>query len=158
MIWYRTRTWIIIVQFLSGLSMLAIGCCIYLLFRSKTLNIYHWCSALGLSDIIDDYRQITMLWNVPDFIRFSIPDGLYCAAYILFIDAIWHKDKGIIKNIIVLLVPLVTISSELLQLFGIVRGTFDIYDLVCYSFPLLVYLSIICYQQYTFKMLKQTCV
>ena len=158
MIWYRTRTWIIIVQFLSGLSMLAIGCCIYLLFRSKTLNIYHWCSALGLSDIIDDYRQITMLWNVPDFIRFSIPDGLYCSAYILFIDAIWHKDKGIIKNIIVLLVPLVTISSELLQLFGIVRGTFDIYDLVCYTFPLLVYLSIICYQHYTVKMLKQTCV
>ena len=158
MISYRTRTWKIIVQFLSGLSMLAIGCCIYLLFRSKTLNIYHWCSALGLSDIIDDYRQITMLCNVPDFIRFSIPDGLYCAAYILLIDAIWHKEKGIMRNIIISLVPLVTISSELLQLFGIVRGTFDIYDLVCYTFPLLVYLSIICYQHYTVKMLKQTCV
>jgi hypothetical protein len=141
-----------------GISFLVCGCAIYLLFRSKTLNIYNWCSALGLSTPIDTLRIWVQNWNIPEFVRFCLPDGLYCAAYILFIDAIWHKDKSIIKNIIVLLVPLVTISSELLQLFGIVRGTFDIYDLVCYTFPLLVYLSIICYQHYTVKMLKQTCV
>jgi len=141
-----------------AISFLLCGCAIYLLFRSKTLNIYHWCATLGFSSAIDTLRLWVQNCNVPNFVRFCLPDGLYSAAYILLIDAIWHKDRGIIKNIIVLLVPLVTISSELLQLFGIVRGTFDIYDLVCYSFPLLVYLSIICYQHYTVKMLKQTCV
>lgn len=139
-----------------GILLLACGCAIYLLFRSNTLNIYNWCSALGLTTPIDTLRLWVRNWNIPDFVRFCLPDGLYCAAYILLIDAIWHKDKGIIKNIIIILVPLVTISSELLQLFGIVRGTFDICDLVCYTFPLLVYLSIICYQHYMDEILKQT--
>ncbi len=141
-----------------GISFLVCGCAIYLLFRSKTLNIYHWCATLGFSSAIDTLRLWVQNWNIPDFVRFCLPDGLYSAAYILLIDAIWHKEKGIMRNIIVSLVPLVTISSELLQLFGIVRGTFDIYDLVCYTFPLLVYLSINYYQNCTFKLLKQKCV
>ena len=137
-----------------GMSFLVCGCAIYLLFRSKALNIYHWCLALGLSSPIDSLRIWVQNWGIPDFVRFCLPDGLYCAAYILLIDAIWHKDKGIMKNIIISLIPLVTISSELLQLFGIVRGTFDICDLVCYTFPLLVYLSIKNYQNLTFKLQK----
>lgn len=137
-----------------AISFLLCGCAIYLLFRSKTLNIYHWCATLGFSSAIDTLRLWVQNWNVPDFVRFCLPDGLYCAAYILLIDAIWHKEKGIMKNIIISLVPIVTISSELLQLFGIIRGTFDIYDLVCYSFPLLVYLSIKHNQNLTFKLQK----
>ena len=137
-----------------AVSFLLCGCAIYLLFRSKTLNIYHWCATLGFSSAIDTLRLWVQNWNVPDFVRFCLPDGLYSAAYILLIDAIWHKDKGIIKNIIISLVPLVAISSELLQLFGIIRGTFDIYDLVCYSFPLLVYLSIKYYQNLTLNLQK----
>lgn len=137
-----------------GISFLVCGCAIYLLFRSKTLNIYHWCATLGFSSAIDTLRLWVQNCNVPNFVRFCLPDGLYSAAYILLIDAIWHKDKGIMKNIIISLVPIVTISSELLQLFGIIRGTFDIYDLVCYSFPLLVYLSIKYYQNLTLNLQK----
>ena len=137
-----------------AISFLLCGCAIYLLFRSKTLNIYHWCATLGFSSAIDTLRLWVQNCNVPNFVRFCLPDGLYSAAYILLIDAIWHKDKGIIKNIIISLVPLVAISSELLQLFGIIRGTFDIYDLVCYSFPLLVYLSIKYYQNLTLNLQK----
>ena len=137
-----------------GISFLVCGCAIYLLFRSKTLNIYHWCATLGFSSAIDTLRLWVQNWNVPDFVRFCLPDGLYCAAYILLIDAIWHKEKGIMKNIIISLVPIVTISSELLQIFGIIRGTFDLYDLLCYTFPPLVYLSIKYYQNLTLKLQK----
>ena len=157
MIWYRTRTWKIIVQFLSGLSMLAIGCCIYLLFRSKTLNIYHWCSALGLSDIIDDYRQITMSWNVPDFIRFSIPDGLYCAAYLVLMDIVWHDASQWIKYLVLSIVPVVTIGSEFFQYIGWVPGTFDVYDLICYGTPLLTYIGFQIINKYKFNKLKVKC-
>ena len=137
-----------------GISFLVCGCAIYLLFRSKTLNIYHWCATLGFSSAIDTLRLWVQNCNVPDFVRFCLPDGLYCAAYILLIDAIWHKEKGIMKNIIISLVPIVTISSELLQIFGIIRGTFDLYDLLCYTFPPLVYLSIKYYQNLTLKLQK----
>lgn len=137
-----------------AISFLLCGCAIYLLFRSKTLNIYHWCATLGFSSAIDTLRLWVQNWNVPDFVRFCLPDGLYSAAYILLIDAIWHKEKGIMKNIIISLVPIVTISSELLQIFGIIRGTFDLYDLLCYTFPPLVYLSIKYYQNLTLKLQK----
>lgn len=140
-LWYRTRAKNM-VQFLSGMSMLMVGSCIYLLFRSKTLNIYHWCSALGLSDTIDDCRQITMFWNIPDFIRFSIPDGLYCAAYLVLMDIVWHDDSRWIKYLVLGIVPVVTIGSELLQYIGRVPGTFDVYDLICYAAPPIIYVLI----------------
>lgn len=130
-------------EVLLGIIFLVCGCAIYLLFRSKSLNIYQWCVALGLSNSIDILRNYIHDWNVSEFVKFCLPDGLYCAAYILVIDAIWHKDNGIVKNIIISLVPFVTISSELLQYYGFVKGTFDIMDLFCYFIPYLVYLIIL---------------
>ena len=145
-------------EIILGVVFLACGCTIYLLFRSKTLNIYQWCSALGLSNMIDTLRSSVQCWNLSAFVKFSLPDGMYCAAYILMIDAIWHKDKGIIKNFIIAFVPIVTISSELLQIFGLVKGTFDVYDLICYAIPPLVYLSIKTINSNMFNSLKHTIV
>jgi hypothetical protein len=129
-------------EIVLGVFFLACGCVIYLLFRSKTLNIYQWCVEIGLSDMIDTLRSNAQNWNVSEFLKFSLPDGLYCAAYILIIDAIWYKEDTIKKNIIIALVPFVTISSEVLQYLGLVKGTYDVYDLTCYSFPPLIYITI----------------
>ena len=145
-------------EVLLGIIFLICGCAIYLLFRSKTLNIYQWCVALGFSDMIDSFRNNVQNWNVSEFVKFSIPDGLYCAAYILIIDAIWLNDNGIIKNIIISLVPFVTISSEVLQYYGLVKGTFDIYDLICYVIPPLVYFLLKPTNINMFNQLKQKCV
>lgn len=143
---------------LLAILFLVCGCAIYLLFRSKSLNIYQWCSALGLSNTIDTLRYSVQDWNVSEFVKFSLPDGLYCASYILMIDAIWHDEKGTIKNIIISLVPFVTISSEVLQYFGLVKGTFDIYDLICYAIPPLIYMSLKTTDNNMFNSLKQKCV
>lgn len=130
-------------KFTTGVVFLVCGCCIYLMYRSKSLNIYQWCAAAGLSDCIDRMRLLAQRWYVPpDFVRFSLPDGLYCAAYILMADAIWHKDDRNIKFCVISLVPIVVIGSEILQYFGVVKGTFDIYDLICYSVPPAVYVCI----------------
>ena len=122
-----------------GITFLTCGCIIYLLFRSKSLNIYQWCIVLGLSDTIDSLRGTVQDWNIAEWIRYSLPDGLYCAAFILFIDAIWKDDDGFIKHFVVSLVPIITITSELLQYFGLVKGTFDFCDLVYYSAPFIAY-------------------
>ncbi len=141
-----------------GVLFLASGSAIYLLFRSKALNIYQWCSALGLSSMIDSLRNCVQDWNISEFVKFSLPDGLYCAAYILIIDAIWNNDKRIIKNIIISLVPFVAISNEVLQYFELVKGTFDIYDLTCYAIPPLAYMSQQLSNNNMFNSLKQKCV
>lgn len=120
--------------------LLVCGCLIYLLFRSKTLNLYQWCLALGMASPIEYARGLVHGWVVPDFIKFSLPDGLYCAAYILLIDSIWSNDKRILKYFVLSIVPIVTIASEILQYFGYVKGTFDILDFFCYMCPPLLYI------------------
>ena len=125
-----------------GVYFLVFGCTIYLLFRSKSLNIYRWCISIGLSDTIDTLRHAVQYWYVSDIVKFSLPDGLYCAAYILLIDAIWNNDNCFAKYFIISLIPIVTIISEILQYFGIVVGTFDIYDLICYVLPPLIYIGL----------------
>lgn len=138
------------VEVVSGVFLLICGCAIYLLFRSRSLNIYQWCYALGLASMIDYLRTIVQDWNVPDVVRFSLPDGMYCAAYILIVDAIWYREQGMQKYVVIALVPIITIGSELFQSLNLVRGTFDVFDLVCYALPPLVYVCIIVYQKYNY--------
>ena len=97
--------------------------------------------ALGFADMIDSLRHAVQNWNITEWVRYSLPDGLYCAAYILIIDAVWHNDNRIIKYFIISIVPVITIVSEILQYFELVKGTFDIYDLVCYSLPTFIYIT-----------------
>lgn len=140
-------------EVIIGIVFLICGCAIYLLFRSKHLNIYLWCESLGLSSIIDFLRFEVQDWHISSYTRYSFPDGLYCAAYILIIDAIWSKDNSPIKYIIISLVPLITITSELFQYFGLVKGTFDVYDLISYTIPPAIYLIYI-HNSHKFNNLK----
>lgn len=139
----RTPQCLVVSEICLGAISLMCGCVIYLLFRSKSLNIYKWCSAIGLSDNVDEIRKTVTDWNLPDWVRFSLPDGLYCAAYLLLIDAIWRSDTSWRKYIILSVVPIVTVGSEVLQYFGLVKGTFDFADLLCYALPPLFYLMLI---------------
>ena len=140
-------------EIILGVVFLVCGCAIYLLFRNKSLNIYQWCMTLGFANMINSLRYAVQDWHIAAWVRYSLPDGLYCAAYILIIDAIWKNDNRLIKFIIISLVPIVTISSELLQYFGLVKGTFDVYDLICYSIPPMIYLIYI-YNSFMFNKLK----
>lgn len=125
-------------ELILGVISLIFGCAIYLLFRSKSINIYQWCNALGLSNKVDALRKLVQGWEVPDFVKFCIPDGLYCASYILIIDAIWRNEKPL-KYFVVALIPLVAIANEVSQYLGMAKGTFDWYDIICYATPLLLY-------------------
>lgn len=145
------QKWITTTKVLLAVLFLTCGCCIYLFFRSKSLNIYQWVVILGTSDIVDSCRRYVQDCTIPDFVRFSLPDGLYCAAYILLMDAIWSEDKGFIKFVIMSLVPVITIVSEILQYVGLLRGTFDVSDLVCYTTPPLVYTGILITNQFKFN-------
>ena len=120
--------------------MLFVGSSIYLLFRSKALYIYKWCTALGLSNFIDKSLSVVIYCVLFSFVKYIIPNEQYCAAYILAMDAIWQKECGWQKSVAIFSVPLFTICSEILQYYGIVKGTFDYCDLVCYAIPPTTYL------------------
>lgn len=130
---------IVTIEIILGVTFLICGCAIYLFYRSKSLYIYHWCQPLCISELIDTCRHSAQRYPVSDFTRFCLPDGLYCTAYILIIDAIWNKDSRLVKFLIIYFVPTIVIGSEFMQYFGVIRGTFDMIDLVCYAIPPLVY-------------------
>jgi hypothetical protein len=55
------------------------------------------------------------------------------------IDAIWRNEDSAIKFMIISLVPVVTVGSEIMQYFGLVKGTYDFSDLIFYSAPFIAY-------------------
>ena len=136
------RKIMITTEIILAVMFLICGCAIYLFYRSKSLYIYQWCQLFGISDMIDSCRHYARGYQMSEFIKYSLPDGLYCAAYILLVDAIWYDDNRIVKFLILSVVPIATVGSELLQYFRIVRGTFDIRDLISYAIPSIVYYGI----------------
>lgn len=127
-------------QMVLGFLLLACGCSIYMIFRSQDIVLNKWCQSLGIADFVEPMRMSVKDSHVPDFILYSLPDGLYCASYILLMDAAW-EGKGLSRNIAVALIPSVAIMHEIAQGIGWTRGTFDICDLIFYALPLALYFT-----------------
>ena len=114
-----------------GLFFLIIGSYLYLKFRSETLLIFKWAKNLGLDYIVNSIRGSFESLNSDrmKYIIFSAPYGFWVISFCCFIGAIWHKDSSLSAIIMRLIVPLIAVSSELLQFVGFLPGTFDINDL-----------------------------
>ena len=56
--------------------------------------------------------------------------------------------------IILSVVPFITITSEVVQYFGFVQGTFDFKDLLCYTIPPLVYIVILVINFFKYNLFK----
>ena len=119
-------------KILAGLIFLLIGSYLYLKFRSETLLMFKWAKNLGLDFIVSSIRGSFESLNSDrmKYIIFSAPYGLWVISFCCFIGAIWHKDSSLSAIILRLIVPVIAVSSELLQFVGFLPGTFDINDLL----------------------------
>ena len=127
-------------QVVFGILCLFCGIAIYLLFRSDAIRLYQWFTAMGVGEPLDVVRGETLQWAVPEFIKYSLPDGLYCTSYILLMDAVWRNARRQLRMVASSVIPLVAVVHELLQGAGVARGPFDWRDLLCYALPLAAYL------------------
>lgn len=113
---------------------LLLGGLIYILFRQDTLKMFSWFDNINLSTAISELRLLTAPFSghFPNWFLYSLPDGLWLFSYLSVLLVVW--DNVISKHNIhwLLLVPMVAIFSEIGQLFEIVPGTFDIFDLIFY--------------------------
>ena len=126
-----------------GIMLLLVGGITYLLFRPRTLLMFHVADYLGLSPIIDRIREgMTDAW-LPEFIVYSLPGALWSAAYLLTADCFLYGQSIRTRLVATSIIPLIGAASEVLQLTGMVPGTFDGWDLLCYLIPYLLYLSCI---------------
>ena len=121
--------------------MLFMGGMLYLLFRDDSLLMFEWVRSVGLGNSLNYARDNTSWLFISDWIKYSLPDGLWCASYILLMATIWSNKKFLIRLIWTISLPCVAVITELLQLFGFLIGTYDSYDLICYIIPILIYIG-----------------
>lgn len=113
---------------------LLIGGLIYIGFRSKSLLLFKWFSLLSLEELINLYRLNVKSIELPGFILYSLPDGLWSYSFLEFI--------GLFKvKLLVWMVVCLIISFEFLQLFSIIEGTFCFIDLTVNVAVVILYLK-----------------
>lgn len=107
----------------------ALGASIYLFFRSPDLLVFRWLNAVGLRDVIMTWRNSVSDVRLPEWLLYSAPDGLWVFAATGWIIHIWRGKPpwpwllgGVVLGV----------GSELGQAVGIVPGTYQHEDILCY--------------------------
>jgi hypothetical protein len=98
--------------------------------------MFSWYETIGLGGLTKELRKLTFQFSdkIPEWILFSLPDGLWIFSYVSLMLFIWQNSVSI-KNIFwISIIPILAIGSEIGQLFGLVPGTFDFADLLLYLF------------------------
>lgn len=131
------------VKVLSGLVFLLAAIGIYFAFRSETIYLNKWAVEAGLGNFLQYLRNAVAGWHVSGFVKYSLPDGLFCVSYILLMDAIWWRSNQNVRIFLTTFIPLVAVIHEIMQGMGIARGTFDWLDLLAYAVPLVIYISLL---------------
>ena len=124
MIWGRIKYLKILVHVVAPVFF---GSAIYGLFRG-----FHF---------IDPTENIFPLYSVrvPELLEYSLPDGLWFYSLISAITLIWNDNMSTYFLAWLLLVIILTYCTEIFQGLDFIPGTFDWYDLLSYSFAILVY-------------------
>ncbi len=137
----QIQTYKRLLTFFLSIVALTIGGGIYLSYRSETLLMFRCADTLHLNVLVDNLRQTMSNYTPSDFIKYNLPDGLWSLSYVLTMLAIWGKVGK--ENIIwFCLMPIIALISEFMQLTLIMPGQFDLWDVVCYSLPLIILITI----------------
>lgn len=126
----------------SGVLMLLIGGMVYLLCRPHTILINHIASFLGLDPFLVNMREWIQIRHLSHIWIYSLPAGLWAASYVTLVHAFSDKLSRSQRLSFAAVMPMIGTLSEVLQGMGIVPGTFDTLDIVCYIIPYLLYLAI----------------
>lgn len=115
------------------------GGVIYVLYRDTNLRMFSWFKKLGLSSFIAHVRENVVI-SLPDWVVYSLPDGLWMCSFFLAMRVIWLRDNSRLSLYTTLILPVFIVLTEILQYFNFFPGTYDVIDLICYILPILIYL------------------
>ena len=110
-----------------------VGGIIYICFRSLSLRMFDWFDFIGFSEIILDIRELFLeISFLPNWFYYSLPDGLWTYAFTSSFIIIWGINNPVLKYWLV--IPFIlSLVPEMLQLFNLFPGTFDLNDLIFMS-------------------------
>lgn len=112
---------------------LLLGALIYVCFRTKTLILFNWIEEISLISIVNEIRNVLYPLKsiIPNWIVYSLPDGLWVYAFTSSFLLIWNNNKN--KILIAFIPLLISVTLELLQYVQINSGTFDFMDVATYT-------------------------
>lgn len=112
-----------------------LGVLIYLLFRSESIRVFDYLTYVKLDKPLSIIRSFTLPLTqfIPDWIIYSLPDGLWLFSFSIIISEIWNKEDNIRFWFWTLLLPFTAIIWELGQALQVFSGTFDWIDTFIYS-------------------------
>lgn len=128
-------------KLISGVASLMAGAVIYLLFRSKNMLGFVLLNRIGVEPWADRMRSYTADVSLPDVVVDSFPGGLWALGYILVIDSIFGNQSRSTRIVWSSVIPLLGVCSEVLQGVGLLPGVFDLWDLVCYALPFIIFVT-----------------
>jgi len=116
---------------LLGSFALLLGGIIYILFRASEPVFFKWIPGPGLASWFGFARQssVTFSHSLPEWIVFSLPNGLWAFAYALIITGIWAGSKSWLRIFWMASIPVLVLGFELLQLTGTIPGIFCVHDM-----------------------------
>lgn len=130
-----------IICILASALLIAVGGCLYFSYRTETLLMFKLANIIHIDGFVESIRQSMSLYAPSNFVIYNLPDGLWSISYFLIIFSIWGNIN---KESIVwfCLMPIIALISEFMQLTSIMPGQFDWYDIVCYSMPINIMITI----------------
>jgi len=110
---------------------LLLGGIIYILFRTSEPIFFKWISGAGTDSwlYLVRHRSVSLSQFLPEWIVFSLPDGLWAFAYALLITVIWAGSKSQIKIFWMASIPVLVLGFEILQFTGTLPGVFCMQDM-----------------------------
>ncbi|HWK24580.1 MAG TPA: hypothetical protein VNS08_16245 [Ureibacillus sp.] len=109
-----------------------IGGTIYTLFRVDNLLVFQMYEILQIDGLIDSFREHSLVLEIPSFVKYSLPDGLWVYAFTYFLVSLWKYEENAGKEkYLIMIVPLwLGVGGEIMQIFFSQIGTFDFQDLL----------------------------
>ena len=114
-----------------GLILITFGGMIYLSYRPTSILLFR---------VLDVVGPMAFHWQPSEFVVYSLPGGLWSAAYILLVHALLEHHTAVLRITVASIIPVVGIVSELMQSAGLLPGTYQLTDLWCYALPLFILL------------------
>ena len=108
------------------------GGIIYLLFRADSLLMFRWADAIGIKPALDNMRVfcMTIQMDKMSWFFFSLPDGLWAYSFTSFMLIVWGLKFSKHSIFWIAIGPILALGGEIGQAFGVVKGTYDLTDLV----------------------------
>ena len=127
--------------YIAAFVLITTGGMIYIIYRPQSILIFRITDALGLASYVDSIRNLSLQIPLPNFVIYNLPAGLWKASYLMIMYCNTAALDIKTRMMLSLPLPVCAIVLEFAQLVGLCPGTFDVYDLICYFIPLIIFIK-----------------